>query len=105
MLATLVEPGEQKGLWRGEVEEWRNLAGSSSGLERYEHLQHALNRGLTEIADQITCAAGTGAGRLETAPRRPSTATPERRPRRRGLDYDNRSASCVRDFTASGLAR
>jgi hypothetical protein len=57
MLAILVEPDEQEALWRGAVQEWRDLAGSSSGLEQYEHLQHglqlALNRGFTKIADEI----------------------------------------------------
>ena len=35
MLATLAKPGEQEVLWRGAVEERRDLAGSSSGLELY----------------------------------------------------------------------
>jgi hypothetical protein len=57
MLSTLVEPDEQEGLWRGELQAWRDLAGSSSGMDRYEHLQLALqlalNRGFTDTADEI----------------------------------------------------
>lgn len=57
LLAALTPADDREHLWRAQVQQWREFAQDASGLTRYAHRQHALQRalshGLTDLADEI----------------------------------------------------